>query len=562
MANKFTISTVFNAIDHMTGPIQKMNAKVGMLGDKVNKAGKQFNEKFGNLSKIAGGAMLGIAGAAVAAGAAVFKLATHAQNAADSIYDTSQSLGISTDALQEYRYLAKLSGMETGDMDAALTKLTVNLGKGGTELEGTLSMLGLTVDQLAAVDAGQRLEMIANGMKNVKDGTTKAAITTQLFGKSSVKMVNALSGGSEAIKEFRDEAQKSGYVMDETALKAGVKMGDAMDRLQLKVEGAMNSLGIKFAPVMEKMIAKSVEFISKVGPGLADMAGLIGDVVADAFTSLMPIINTVFEILKPVFSVVSNIMSGLGPVFIMISKALAKALPLIMALAEMISELLIPIFELLMPILEPVFDVLGLIFDILTPIIKVLTAIIKGAILWFKGLSGPAKAIIGILLPFIGIPILLKSAWGPIKDFFSGIWTGITTGATALWDMLTKFWNELPANLMAAWESVGSFFTGLWGGIVETFNSAVRWIMDAIQPVMDMINSVMSGLSYIGIGGGPMLASAPSAPLSSQTSTINRNTTSSSQLDVNFSGAPFGTTTKQTGQVPGINVNMGPVRAR
>jgi phage-related protein len=602
VATKFTISTVFNAIDHMTGPIEKMNAKVGKLGDKIDNAGKAASSRFGNLGGIAKGVGVAMGTAAVAAGAAVWKLATHAQEAADSVMDTAGALGISTRALQEYRYVAQLSGMETADMDAALTKLTVNLGKGGKEMDATLAMLGLTAEQLRAAGPDQVLELVAEGFKNVSDPAAKAAITTQLFGKSSVRMVGALSGGAEAIAKLREEAQKSGYVMDETALATGARMGDAIDRMKFAAEGAANKLGIMFIPVMEKMITSATGFLQKAGPGLAGTLGGLGDIVSTTFDALMPVLNSVFGILGPVLGLVASVMGGLAPLFAMIGTLLGKIMPLVGGLAELVGAVLAPAFELLMPVLEPVFDILGLVFEIVSPIFKVLTAVVRGAVKVFKDLPWPIKAVIGVIFPFIGIPMLIKAAWEPIKKFFGPIWDTIKAGVevawtaieaflTGLWDNITKtateVWNAIPelaqsaaAAFMSAWQAVGDFFTGLWGGIVKAFDDAVAWILQAIQPILDVINTVGNGLQAIGIGGpvltpavagaGPTNAPAsstiggampawmkPSVPISSQTTTINRNTTTTGTLNVNFPNAPAGTSVKQTGQAPGIKVNMG-----
>jgi phage-related protein len=585
MANSFTIKTVFSAVDQMTGPIEKMNAKVGALGDRIDRTGKSMGDRFGQIGGVIKGAGLAMGTAAVAAGAAVFKLATHAQEAADSIVDTAGALGISTKALQEYRYVANLSGMETADMDAALTKLTVNLGKGGDQMDATLAMLGLTVEQLKSAGPDQVLEMVADGMKNVSDPMAKAAITTQLFGKSSVKMVNALSGGADAIAKLRAEADAAGYVMDETALSAGTRMGDAMDRLRMTAEGAANRLGITFVPVMEKMINTATNFLQKAGPGLSDTLAGLGGIVSSTFDALLPVLNSVFGILKPILGMVAKVMGSLSPLFQLVGNLLAKIMPFIGNLAELVGEVLAPVLEMLAPLLEPVFDVLGLIFEVLTPIIKVLTTMVRAAIKVFKDLPGPIKFLIGFMFPFIRIPMLIMAAWGPLKQFLGPLWDNIKDKITAAWAVIeaffTKMWDTIVATangiweaipgmaqaaafkFMEAWAAVGDFFTGLWDGIVSAFDEAVKWILAAIQPILDVINTVGDGLAVIGIGS-PRLAGAGgsggSVPLSPQTSTINRSSTTNNKVDVNFSGAPAGTTIKAPNLAPWIKVNMGAVK--
>lgn len=556
MANQFTIKSVFSAVDHMTTPLEKMNTKVGQLGDRIDKAGKSMGQRFGNLGKIAKGAGVAMGTAALTAGAAVFSLSTHAQEAADSIADTANSLGISTKALQEYRYVAALSGMETADMDAALTKLTVNLGKGGKEMDATLAMLGLTAEQLKAAGPDQTLEMVANGMKNITDPMAKVAVTTQLFGKSSVKMVNALSGGADAIKSLREEAQASGYVMDDLSIAAGTKMGDAMDRLKMTAEGAANKLGIMFVPMMEKAVTGITGFLQKSGPALANTLSGLGGVAETALGAVFPLVQTILENIMPLFKVVEGLFRALAPAFKMLSKLLEKILPAVASLAELFGETLVVALDILLPMLEPVLDILGLVFEILGPIFKILTTVIRGAVSLFKSLPGPVKAALAVLFPMIAIPMMISKAWGPIKAFFAGVWDGIKAGAVAVWEAIPKLVQAAADMATSIWQGVVDFVLGLPDRIVEAFTSALAWITEKIQPLIDIINSVGSVF-----GGGPVLAGAgaggASAPLSPQTTTINRNTTTTGKLDVNFGNAPAGTTVKQTGSSPGVKVNMG-----
>lgn len=537
MANKFTISTVFSAVDHMTSTMEKIGAKVGALGEKINKSTQGFRDGFGKSAVAVGkfGAVAG--GVAAAAGAAVWGLATKAQRAADSINDTANALGISTKALQEYRYVAALSGMETADMDSALSKLTINLGKGGKEMEATLAMLGLTAEQLRAAGPDQVLELVADGMKNVQDSTTKAAITTQLFGKSSVRMVNALSQGSEGLKQMREEAQATGYVMDEAAIGAGARLGDSLDRLKATFEGLMNRAGSKFVPFIEK-VANGLQQAMAPGGALSN----IMDGLMQALESMLP----VFDALLPI---IGDTVKALGP---LISKALKAATPLLTKLVAALEKILPPLLD----IVSVVVELLTPAFELLAPILDIVLPILEGMV---KVIAFLARVIAAVLKPVM--QDLAKGFTG-LRNILSGLWNGLAAGASAVWSGISAGFTAVADGVVAAWTAVGQFFTDLWSGITAAFQASVDFIMQLIQPILDLITMVQNGLASIGIGSAaqlPAAASAAGVPMSANTTAIGASTYSESRstVDVNFNNPPAGANFRQTGAAPGVNLNMG-----
>ena len=81
-----------------------------------------FNKAFGLISKAS--AVLGVAGAA-----GFVTLGKNALDTADKIGKTADMIGIGTDALQEYRHAAKLSGVEQATLDNGLGAFTKRLGE-------------------------------------------------------------------------------------------------------------------------------------------------------------------------------------------------------------------------------------------------------------------------------------------------------------------------------------------------------------------------------------------------------------------------------------------------
>ncbi len=122
----------------------------------MKRAGKDFNTESDRMYKAGQKVGIGlktIGTAAVAAGFAV--LANAMQNAvqgsldfASSLGETAQQLGVTTDALQEYRYAATQAGLSQEEMDKALAKLTRTIGEaanGSKKQVEAFNSLGIAV---------------------------------------------------------------------------------------------------------------------------------------------------------------------------------------------------------------------------------------------------------------------------------------------------------------------------------------------------------------------------------------------------------------------------------
>ncbi|MDL2268877.1 phage tail tape measure protein [Desulfosarcina sp. OttesenSCG-928-A07] len=83
----------------------------------------------------------------------------------------------------------------------------------------------------------------------------------------------------------------------------------------------------------------------------------------------------------------------------------------------------------------------------------------------------------------------IKAVWGPAKEFFGGLWSGITGLASSAWSGITWFaslcWEEIKSN----WSDVSSFFGGIWNGVKDTVTSVFPWISNFIGGIWDGIKA-------------------------------------------------------------------------
>lgn len=91
-----------------------------------------------------------------------------------------------------------------------------------------------------------------------------------------------------------------------------------------------------------------------------------------------------------------------------------------------------------------------------------------------------------------------QSIWQSIGDFFSGIWDGIVSFFTETipnaWNSLVDFcWQGYYA-WQEVWQNVGDFFSGIWDGIVGFFTETIPNAWDGLMDIFNKIGSWWSGI--------------------------------------------------------------------
>ena len=356
---QFTIFTKFAVKNAWSGPVLGMAKGADKLAMSTDRALKVVG-KFGKGVLAVGKYAAAAGGAAIAASAGIFALAKSSAEAADDILNTSAALGLSTDALQEYRYAGIAAGLTTEEMDAALRKLTVNLGKDSEDVSNALYQIGLSAEDLKAAGPDRSLDLIANGFQSITDPTKKAAVATALFGKSSVRMVNALSKGSKGIADLRAEAQEIGYVLGGDALENAGKLDDTLDRFGATATGLGNRMAAKVIP----QVTKFVESLSKgIQPGgkFEKIIDSVGTFLGKGGDFVGPFLDKIIQFVPKLAGFASGILDALQPVikplmaiFEPVFKIFENMMPLITGLVGVVSNILGPILETIKFILEGV----------------------------------------------------------------------------------------------------------------------------------------------------------------------------------------------------------------
>lgn len=209
--------------------------EVSGLQSHVSKAGTLIKSAF-----------VGMAGAIAAVQFA--DLAKQGLEYASSLGEVASQLGVTTKALQEYRYAASQAGVEQAEMDQALSQLTRRLGdaaQGAKAPKAALEQLGISVrDTEGHVrDAGDTIPLIAEGLQKIESPAERAAILVDLFGKAGQKLAPLLEGGAAGVNNLRNAAHELGLVLSEEQIQKADDTADKLSAmkqvLEAKIAGAV-----------------------------------------------------------------------------------------------------------------------------------------------------------------------------------------------------------------------------------------------------------------------------------------------------------------------------------
>lgn len=215
------------------------------------------------------GGFKALAGAALAVG--LMDAAKRSLDYAASLAEVSQQLGVTTRDLQVYRFIATQVGVEQGEMDKGLQRLTRTIGEaadGSKKQSAAFRELGVSVQDSSGrlYTAGEVIPRIADALSKIEDPARRARLETALFGKAGQQLDPLLTEGSKGIQAMADEAEKLGLIMGDDLIK---KADAAADRLSVLSKVLEVELASTVAEGADGILMFANAFISLVS-GIGD----------------------------------------------------------------------------------------------------------------------------------------------------------------------------------------------------------------------------------------------------------------------------------------------------
>lgn len=239
---------------------------------------------------------------------------------ADEMLTMSQTTGLSTDALQEYKYMSDLVDVDLNTITGALSKLTKNMSsakKGTGATAEAFKKLGVEITKSdgSLRDNQNVFNAVLDALGGISNETERDAIAMQIFGKSAQDLLPMIIAGGDAVKAFAEEAHEMGYVLDESTLNSLGAVQESFDRIGLLTDSIKSNLATALAPIVEDLANKFIAWSKSVDwDAVAQKVNEVAEAIQDFFSFVSENGDTIIAILAGIaagfvaWNVVSMIM--------------------------------------------------------------------------------------------------------------------------------------------------------------------------------------------------------------------------------------------------------------
>lgn len=165
--------------------------------------------------------------------------------------EQAQQIGVNTDVLQQYRYMASQVGIANDEMDKGLQQLVRRLGDAATGNKSQMAAferLGVAVtDANGKVrDADAVFRDVAEAINKLPTAAEQAAASADVFGaRLGQKMLPALVAGKKAVDDYVKSAERMGFIISEEDIKNADKVADQLEENDRLMEVRRNKIFLK-----------------------------------------------------------------------------------------------------------------------------------------------------------------------------------------------------------------------------------------------------------------------------------------------------------------------------
>jgi hypothetical protein len=265
---------------------------------------EKFDTQIDGISK---GLIAIVAGMAAAVGG-TYLFTKRIAEANDELTKLGRVTGVDVESLQELGYAAEINGASIDSMNSSLkglAKIASETARGiGSGVE-TFGMLGLSV-----TDASGRIKSAENLLYNVSDSISKLGSEAEQLEFASKLGISSellllIRGGSDEIKNLREEAKQLNFVFSEGAGRAAEDFNDQMLKLGYIGKGTATILATKVMKSITPLITSFTEWY-KINHKIIKLK------MDKGFEKLGRVLNVVYNVGNRVISFVDGVAKSMG----------------------------------------------------------------------------------------------------------------------------------------------------------------------------------------------------------------------------------------------------------
>jgi hypothetical protein len=336
-------------ISALTAPIRDFNRSMGKLGEaagigRLADAAGRVNKSFRGLTDTAKsiGTHLTLIGGAAAAG--MWALVNGAAQAGDSLDETSRKLGLSVEALQQFQFVAKRSGIDTDAFASSFGKFTKVAGDAAAGVKSSRELfnaLGISLrDTHGKLKSTEEIFLeVSDAMHKIPDAMSRNRVAMALFGKTGIAMTEVLGNGRAELEKGMARAREFGLVTTADAAASG-KFCDSVDDLKSAFGGLRNTFAGALIPVLTEFNSRLVGMVIQYRPKVRAFAEEFAAKLPGRLTAIRDGVVSVTNAFKPLWKVFKGITDtfGLGNT-IVAGLAVVLGTQLVVAIGSLVASL-------------------------------------------------------------------------------------------------------------------------------------------------------------------------------------------------------------------------------
>ncbi len=400
MASRFSIETVFKAIDQITRPVAKMQSRIDRMTASTERGIQRLSRSTDHLSSRLTDAgtsgAVGLAGPVAVAGTAL-TLINKATTETDLL---ARSVQVSTGTIDGLTHALRGAGFETEDVISLVEEMNNKLGESAglqeiTPVTESLGILGLSFERIKDLSPEEQFLAITDAALKMEDAQKAAAAADILLGGEANRVIGVLREQGGTTADLIARYQELNFLTEEGRFGAAA-WSDSMNTTTTIV----SSLGKQIAGLAGKQMSPLLDLLNETA--VANKA-LINEQLTAFFAGLADRVEWVIVNFESVVTWVRRIGSVIGVFFLM--AAALKAVSIAMGFVGLIISLV-----------KAVAFIAGA--------MKLATVATLGFNVAL--LANPIGLVIAGVVALGAAAITLLDAWQPVGEFFTGLWDRVT----------------------------------------------------------------------------------------------------------------------------------------
>lgn len=437
---------------------------------------------------------------------AIIDAATATSEYGDTIDKTSQKLGISAEAYQEWDFILQHSGSDISKMSTSMKTLANAVQTPSEKTAEAFERIGISMQDAAGMSQEDLFAATIAGLQKMESGTERTALATDLLGKTAMDLGPLLNTTAEDTEAMRQQVHELGGIMSDEAVKASAQYQDSLLNMNTAISGVKREISGEFMPSLSSMMDGIASVVSGDNEGLAAFdKGFDGflsaldsaaERIADYSDQLIPIITeAIAKNLPQLVRSASRIVKSLAD-------SIIKNFPLIISAgSEIVTDLVKGIIEELPSIVEAGLDVIVQLADGITRSLpELIPTIVRIALEIVDVLTRPdtlstlIDASIAIILALAdgiieSLPVLIERAPEIIDNLVTAIVDNIDKLVYAAYQIIKKFCEYMfePENIDKITTAAMDIVVKIANGITDAIYKITQAVRKIAEEIADML---------------------------------------------------------------------------